>query len=149
MNNIAYYLLALLAGVALATQTGINAQLRSVVGSPVLATLISFLVGTLVLVLYVSLFERDSFDAVRQMKGMAFYKILGGIIGAAYVCSVIVLAPKIGAANLLALIVGGQILFALFLDHFGLLGFQQHSFNVFRLAGACLLIGGVVLILKN
>ncbi|HEY0895566.1 MAG TPA: DMT family transporter [Sphingobacteriaceae bacterium] len=149
MNNIAYYLLALLAGVALATQTGINAQLRSVVGSPVLATLISFLVGTVALVLYVTLFERESYGAIHQMKGMAFYKILGGLIGAAYVCSVIVLAPRIGAANLLALIVGGQILFALFLDHFGLLGFQQHSFNVFRLAGACLLIGGVVLILKN
>jgi bacterial/archaeal transporter family-2 protein len=149
MNNLPYYLLALLAGVALATQTGINAQLRSAVGSPVLATLISFLVGTFVLIVYLVLFERDSFEGIRQMKGMAFYKILGGVIGAAYVCSVIILAPRIGAANLLALIVGGQILFALFLDHFGFLGFQQHSFNVFRLAGACLLISGVVLILKN
>lgn len=149
MNNIFYYLLALLAGVALATQTGINAQLRTVVGSPVLATLISFLVGTLVLILYLVLFERDSWDSVRQLQGMAFYKILGGVIGAAYVCSVIVLAPRIGAANLLALIVGGQIMFALFLDHYGFLGFEQHSFNIFRLAGACLLIAGVMLILKN
>lgn len=149
MNNLVYYFLALLAGVALATQTGVNAQLRSVVGSPILATLISFVVGTVVLILYLVIFERDSFDSVRQMKGMAFYKILGGVIGAAYVSSVIVLAPRIGAANLLGLIVGGQILFALFLDHYGFLGFEQHSFNIFRLAGACLLIGGMMLILKN
>lgn len=149
MNNIFYYVLALLAGVALATQTGINAQLRSVVGSPVLATLISFLVGTLVLVLYLLFFERDSWQSVQHFKGMPIYKLLGGLIGAAYVCSVIILAPRIGAANLLALIVGGQILFALFLDHYGLLGFEQHSFNLFRLAGAGLLIAGVMLILKN
>ena len=149
MNNFIYYLLALLAGVALATQTGVNAQLRSVVGNPVLATLISFLVGTFVLLVYLLVFERGSFSSVGNLRGMSAYKWTGGIIGAVYVCSVIILAPKIGPANLLALIVGGQILFAMFLDHYGLLGFIQHTFNYYRLAGACLLILGVMLIVRN
>lgn len=149
MNNLFYYLLALCGGVALATQTGVNAQLRSVVGNPVLATLISFLVGTLALLLYLLLFERNSFASIGNTSGMPLYKWTGGLIGAAYVCGVIILAPKIGAANLLGLIVGGQILFALILDHYGLLGFAQHSINFYRLAGACLLIAGVMLIVRN
>ncbi|HUH33137.1 MAG TPA: DMT family transporter [Daejeonella sp.] len=51
--------------------------------------------------------------------------------------------------NIAALIVAGQILFALFLDHYGLLGFIQCSVNWMRMAGAILLIAGVFLILKN
>lgn len=149
MQNLPFYLLALCAGCALATQTGINAQLRSVVGSPVLATLISFLVGTFALLIYLLIFDRGSFASINNTKEMSFYKWTGGLIGAAYVCSAIVLAPKIGAANLLGLIVGGQVLFALILDHYGLLGFAQHSINFYRLAGACLLIAGVMLIVRN
>ena len=54
---------------------------------------------------------------------MSLYKWTGGIIGAVYVCCVIILAPKIGAANTLGLVVGGQMVLAIILDHFGLLGF--------------------------
>lgn len=149
MNNVLYYFLALCGGMALATQTGVNAQLRSVVGNPVLATLISFLVGTFALLIYLLAFERGSFSSVSNTSGMPLYKWTGGLIGAVYVCGVIILAPKIGAANLLGLIVAGQVLFALILDHYGLLGFAQHSINGYRLAGACLLIAGVMLIVRN
>jgi transporter family-2 protein len=46
-----YYVLALLAGTAVAVQTGANAQLRLVVHSPIITACISFLVGTTVLLL--------------------------------------------------------------------------------------------------
>lgn len=149
MSNIFFYLLALLAGMGIAAQGGINAQLRSVVGNPVMATLISFLVGTIVIVIYLGLFERSSFSSLSQLKTMPFYKWSGGIIGALYVCSVIILAPKIGAANMLGLIVAGQMILAIILDHFGLLGFAQHSVNLYRALGTILLIMGVILIVKN
>ena len=67
----------------------------------------------------------------------------------AYVCCVIILAPKIGAANTLGLVVGGQMVLAIILDHFGLLGFAQHAVNMYRVAGTILLIAGVLLIVKN
>jgi bacterial/archaeal transporter family-2 protein len=149
MNNIFFYLLALLAGMGIAAQGGINAQLRSVVGNPVMATLISFLVGTIVIVIYLGLFERASFSSLSQLKTMPLYKWSGGIIGALYVCSVIILAPKIGAANMLGLIVAGQMILAIILDHFGLLGFAQHGVNLYRALGTILLIMGVILIVKN
>lgn len=149
MNNLFFYLLALLAGMGIAAQGGINAQLRSVVGSPVMATLISFLVGTIVIVIYLALFERASFFSLSQLRSMSLYKWSGGIIGALYVCGAIILAPKIGAANMFGLIVAGQMIFAVILDHFGLIGFAQHSVNLYRVLGTILLVMGVVLIVKN
>lgn len=149
MNNIFFYLLALVAGMGIAAQGGINAQLRSVTGSPAIATLISFLVGTFIILIYLVLFERTSFTSLSQLRSMPLYKCTGGIIGALYVCSVVILAPKIGAANTLGLVVGGQMILAIILDHFGLLGFVQHSVNLYRIAGTILLISGVALIVKN
>ena len=133
----------------LSTQAGINAQLRTVVGNPVMAALVSFLVGTFALLVYVLLFNKPSSGLVQSLQDMSLYKWTGGLIGALYVTGVIIVAPRIGATNTAGLIVAGQILFALFLDHYGLLGFVQHSVNYMRLAGAVLLIAGVFMILKN
>lgn len=149
MNNLIYYILAICAGLGIATQTGVNAQLRTVVGNPVIAALISFLVGSFALLVFVLFFQRESLGGISNLGNISWHKWTGGLIGALYVSGVIIIAPRIGAANTAGLIVTGQILFALFLDHFGLLGFIPHSFSMMRFAGAILLISGVFLILKN
>lgn len=149
MNNLLYYALAIIAGIMLSTQAGINAQLRTVVGDPVMAALLSFLVGTLFLLIYVLIFNKQNTGLLQALQDMSLYKWIGGLIGALYVTGVIIVAPRIGATNTAALIVAGQVLFALFLDHYGLLGFVQHSISYMRVAGALLLIAGVFLILKN
>lgn len=149
MNNLIFYVLAVLAGCALTTQTGVNTQLRVIVGNPVLAALISFLVGTFALLLYLVVFERNGFRGLAHLPDVSWYKLTGGLIGAVFVSGVIILAPRIGAANLACLVVGGQLLFALLLDHFGLLGFALHKLTIMRFLGAALLIAGVFLIVKN
>ena len=73
MNNTFYYILAVIAGVMLATQSGVNAQLRSAVGNPVMAALISFLVGTFALMVYVLIFNRDNAGVMESLQGMALY----------------------------------------------------------------------------
>jgi bacterial/archaeal transporter family-2 protein len=114
-----------------------------------MAALLSFLVGTFALLIYVLLFNKPDTNMVQTLQGMSLYKWTGGLIGALYVTGVIIVAPRIGATNTAGLIVAGQVLFALFLDHYGLLGFAQHSVSYMRLAGALLLIAGVFMILKN
>ena len=149
MNHSFYYLLAFCAGGALSVQLGVNSQLKAVLGHPVMAALVSFLVGTVALIMYFLLFQRESLSTVANLSGMAWYKWSGGLIGAMFISGVIIIAPRIGAANTAALVVAGQVLLALLLDHYGLLGFIQHPFNMMRFIGAALLIGGVFLILKN
>ena len=149
MTSNMYYLLALIAGVALSTQGGINAQLRTIVGNPAIASLVSFFIGALALMIYVMAFQPSSLGSISNLSSASWHKWTGGILGALFVTMVIIIAPKIGSANMIGLIVAGQIISALFFDHFGMLGFAQHSINWARIIGSVLLIGGVFLTVKN
>lgn len=151
MNTSIYYVLAFLIGIGLSVQIGLNTQLRTALGNPIAASLVSFLVGTLALVIYALVFQRELFsDFIPNIKGgIAWYKWAGGLFGALYIAGMILIAPQIGVANIVALSFAGQLLFALVLDHFGLLGFSMHALNQMRVLGACLLIAGTILILRN
>jgi transporter family-2 protein len=70
----------------------------------------------------------------------------GGLLGAFLVASTVVLAPRLGAASMIALIVAGQMTASVALDHFGWLGYQLHPLNGMRILGVFLLVGGVTLI---
>ena len=142
---ILFLLLALAAGVLLPVQAGLNAQLRSALGSPGAAALVSFLVGTAGLASIVLLL-RTPLPLGRAWAASSPWQWSGGLIGAVYVLAVIVLAPKLGAATLIAAIVAGQMITSLLLDQYGLVGFPVHSLTVARLLGAALVIGGVILI---
>ena len=102
-------LLALAAGVLLPVQAGVNAQLRSVVGSPLTAALVSFLVGTAGLgTAAVILRAPTALRAAWAVSPWGFW--IGGLIGALYVVATIVLAPRLGAATLVAAVVAGQMI---------------------------------------
>jgi bacterial/archaeal transporter family-2 protein len=138
-------LLAFAAGVLLPLQAGINAQLRSVLGSPLAAALVSFVVGTAGLAL-VALVLRAPTPFRAAWESSAWWHWVGGLIGAVYVLTTIILAPKLGAATLTAAVVAGQMIASLLLDQYGLVGFPLHPISAARLVGAALVIGGVVLV---
>ena len=71
------------------------------------------------------------------------------MLGASYVVCTIIVGPKLGAAALLALVILGQLVTSLLVDHFGWLGFPQHPLTLMRLLGATLLFGGVLLIVHR
>ncbi|RPJ06444.1 MAG: DMT family transporter, partial [Deltaproteobacteria bacterium] len=70
----------------------------------------------------------------------------GGILGGLYVWFTIILASKLGATVLFGLIVAGQLIASLVIDHHGLLGFPHHPINLWRVLGVAFLILGVILI---
>jgi transporter family-2 protein len=145
---VALYALAFAAGVVLIVQVGVNTTLRNALGAPVIATLVSFLVGSVALVVFLWL-TRATWPTRVQWEAIPWWAWLGGILGAFYVVSTIIAGPRLGAAALLALIVLGQLVTSLLVDHFGWLGFPQHSVTVLRLLGALLLFGGVLLIVHR
>jgi transporter family-2 protein len=140
-----FLLLALAAGVLLPVQAGLNAQLRSALGSPIAAAFVSFLVGTATLAAATVLF-RVSFPVTRAWGVTHPVQWSGGMIGALYVFAAVILAPKLGAGTLVAAVVAGQMITSMVLDHYGLIGFPIHSLSPVRLMGAVLVIAGVVLI---
>jgi len=142
---ILYLLLAIAAGVILPVQAGVNAQLRTVLGSPVAAALISFLVGIAGLAT-VAVLLRTPLPLARAWSETSPWQWAGGLIGAVYVLAAVVLAPKLGAGTLVAAVVAGQMVTSLLLDHYGLIGFPVHSLSLVRVLGAALVIAGVILI---
>ena len=141
------YILGLSAGLGLALQVGMNAQLRKVLGSAYSAALISFLVGTTALVALMlatrtAVPARDTFAAVPP------WAWFGGLFGAFYVAISTIVAAEVGATSLLALALAGQLLMALVVDHFGWLGLPENPITLARLFGVSLLAVGVWLITR-
>lgn len=141
------YALAFAAGVTLILQVGINTTLRNALGSPVIAGLASFVVGSIAIACFVVV-TRTPWPLRSQFLGTPAWAWLGGALGAFYVITTVVAGPRLGAATLLALVVLGQLATSLLVDHFGWLGFPQHPLTLVRLAGAALLFGGVLLITR-
>lgn len=139
--------LAFAAGVVLVVQVGVNATLRGGLGSPVVAALVSFLVGSVALAALALVMR--GWPARGQLAAVPAWAWAGGVLGAYYVVSTIIVGPRLGAAALLALVILGQLLTSLLVDQFGWLGFPQHPLSLARLAGAALLFAGVLLIVHR
>ena len=137
-----YYLFAVAAGAMLPIQFGVNAQLARYVDSPLRATLISFAVGTLVLLVAMLVFAR-SWPEGEQITGGPWWVWVGGALGAFYVLGSVVTAPKLGAAALFAFILAGQAIASLAVDHFGWVGFEESPITPGRLLGMALVAAGV------
>lgn len=139
---------ALLVGTLLPTQAGINAQLAKQLGNPLLAATVSFSLGTLALLL-LTLMLHLSPPAFERLVEIPWYLWIGGLLGVMYLTATIILAPLLGAATMIGLIVAGQMLAAIALDHFGLVGFPVHPLSFSRIFGAILLIAGVVIVQRT
>ena len=137
----------LAAGAVLPIQAGINVGLARGWGHPLWAAAVSFGIGTLFL-LGVALGARLALPNWQQLSELPAWAWSGGMLGAFYVTVMVIFAPRLGAATLLALIVAGQMLASVLLDHFGVLGFRQEAISVLRLLGVVLLFLGVMLIRK-
>ena len=145
MRHFFLYVLALGAGVSVATQQVLNGNLRTALASPAWAGLVSYAVGLFTMIVAVlALGERV--PSWKTMADVPWYAWSGGMFGGAFILLAILLIPSLGAATLFALVIAGQVLAAVTLDHFGAFGLTPHPISAARLAGAVLLIAGVVLI---
>ena len=142
---LSYLLFALLAGAMLPFQFGINAQLAQWLGSPLRASLVSFVVGSLALFVAALAFVRG-WPVTERLGDAPWWVWVGGLLGAFYVLGSVVTAPKLGAAALVALILAGQTVASLLVDHFGWVGFDENPITPGRLAGVALVASGVVLV---
>lgn len=138
-------LLAFVAGAAIAAQPGINATLGRGLGGPVLASLVSFAVGTLALAI-VALARREAMPSGSAIAGIPTWAWTGGLLGAFFVTVSIIAAPRLGAGTLVAVAIAGQLTAALVLDHFGWLGYAERAATLPRIAGVALLLGGAALV---
>jgi transporter family-2 protein len=144
-NTYLYLLIALLAGAMMPTQAAVNNKMAAFVDNPILAAFVSFFVGTVALFSYllVSGIPLGNLSAVREAPLVAW---AGGLMGAFFVAAAVSLVPRLGVAMTFSLIIAGQMIVTLIIDHFGFLGVEVRPVNWPRIAGSLLITGGVVLI---
>ena len=140
-------LLVLFAGGMIALQAPTNSMLARAGGSPVLAALISFAVGTIAL--FVVWFASGNRPGSSAFAGLPWYAWLGGLYGAVYVAVAAYAAPRIGLASLITIGIAGQIVMAMLLDHVGALGLPKDPVNLVRIGGALMVVVGVVLVRRG
>ncbi|QPJ66420.1 MAG: DMT family transporter [Candidatus Nitrohelix vancouverensis] len=143
-----FYLgLALLGGIAIPIQVGINASLAKQLDSSTMAAFISFAVGAIGLLIY-NLTTRQSLPAFDTAARLPVWMWAGGLLGAFVVWVAIASGHKIGALSLMGAFLAGQLFATLVIDHYGLLGFPERPLNWERMLGTGFLILGVALIRK-
>lgn len=141
-------LLAVAVGMVLPAQAGINAELRRHLGQPLLAAVVNFSVGLVLLVLVVAAM-RLPLPSAAELREAPVWAWLGGFCGAALVLTSLIAAPRLGAVLLVGCLLAGQLSASVLLDHFGWLGYPVRPANLGRIAGVLLLVAGVVLIQRS
>jgi bacterial/archaeal transporter family-2 protein len=147
MNTVMGYamsLLGVLAGVSFVVQQAANSALRITIGSGLWAAFFSYLGGTLTMAM-VLVVARESLPP-SAIPGVDWWMWSGGVFGVVYIVISIFVLPRLGAAGVVGLIVAGQLLASLIVDHFGLLGVAYHPASAPRVLGAVCLIAGAILV---
>ena len=144
-NNYLYILLALAAGAMMPTQAATNNKMAAFVDSPLLSAFISFFVGTVALFVYV-LISGAPIANLASAKEAPVVAWVGGLLGAFFVTAAVTLVPRLGVAMTFSLIIAGQMIVTLIIDHFGLLGVPVKGVSMARVGGIVLIASGVVLI---
>ncbi|MBS7662152.1 DMT family transporter [Pseudomonas lalucatii] len=149
MPNSNAWLLALpfLAGACLPLQAGINGQLAKQLSSVLAAALLSFIVGSLALLLVVA--TQRQLLGLDALKGLDWWHWSGGLLGACFIATAAFAGPRVGALLFMVLVIAGQLSMALTLDHFGWAGFREAPVSLGKFAGLLLIVAGIWLIRRG
>ena len=143
-----YILIAFLTGTLIPIQASTNASFSKSIGNPIVTALMVFIVGLIGMLIFV-LTSGVPWPTRTQLLSAPAHSYLGGIIVATYVLMITLLVPRIGVGTSIALIVTGQIVASVIIDHFGFFGVHVFQINISRVTGLCLLIAGVYLTMRK
>ena len=141
-------LLVALSACVIPVQAIVNGRLGQIVQNPFLAAVISFTGGTIVLMIAL-LFWSRGLPTLTNEESIPWYLYTGGLLGAVYVTTVLVVVPHIGTANVISAAIVGQLLMSLVIDKLGLLGVEKSPITPAKSMGAGMLIFGMLLIQRG
>lgn len=142
-----YSLSALLGGVAVAIQLVINGQTRTALGGPLWAALANNVVGLVGLGLTLLLMgaRLPASDSLRSVPPMYW---CAGLLGAAFITMNAVVTPKLGLAATFLLVLSGQLVASLLIDHFGWFTGTTKTASPTVLLGVALVFVGALLVVR-
>jgi transporter family-2 protein len=131
---------------------GLQAPINSLLGKQVgtfQAAFVSFLVGTTALCAIAALAGDGGLSTVGGVRHVPWHYLLGGLLGAAYVTTVLVTVRTLGAGGVTAATITGQLAMSVVVDQLGLLGVAKDPVNATKLLGLVLLGAGTFLVVRE
>jgi bacterial/archaeal transporter family-2 protein len=147
MDRGAAVVLTAAAGGLIALQAPINSTLGRSVGT-FQAAFLSFAIGTVALTIIAAL-AKGGLAQIGEARSLAWYYLVGGLLGAVYVTSVLVTVRSLGAGGVTAATIAGQLSLSVAVDHFGWLGVDRAPVTAVKVAGIVLLAAGVFLVVRD
>lgn len=136
---------AALAGMLNAFQAGTNSTLGKHIG-PFGAGLCTFSLSIVMFVVIGTVSGRLTWPGAEAIAEVPWWAWIGGLLGGTFVLAQLFVAQSLGSAVFMGLTVTTAVITSLLLDHFALVGFEQHALNAGRVAGGLLMIAGLGLI---
>ncbi len=142
------YPFIILGGVLQTFGAAMNAQLYASLVNRWLASSVSFAVITVFFLCVFAMFPAP-LPNLQSLSAMPWWAPLGGLVGAVQVYAGLTLVNKVGAGPFVGFTVTAALIASLVVDHFGLLQMPVHPVNLWRIAGAVLMVCGIALIARN
>jgi transporter family-2 protein len=139
--------LTAITGGLVALQAPINSTLGRAIGTWQ-AAFLSFAIGSVALALIAAL-ATGGLGAISGVRHVSLIYLTGGLLGAAYITSVLVTVRTLGLGGVTAATIAGQLAISIVVDHFGLLGVDRQPISVQRVAGIVLLGLGTYLVVRE
>lgn len=130
---------------------GMQAPINSLLGKSVgtfQAAFFSFAIGTVALCL-IAAFSKGGLGAVADVRAAPWHYLIGGLLGAAYVTSVLVTVRVLGAGGVTAATITGQLAMSVVIDQYGLLGVDKSPVTLLKVVGLALLAAGTYLVVRD
>jgi len=146
MDKVIWIVLTFVAGAFLPVQAGLNARMGKAAANPVYASMFSFAVGMVALVLYIVLTRQSVSWAGVKAAPLSLWA--GGLLGAFYVTIIVLAFPKLGPGLTFGLIVAGQMLISVLLEHYNILVATPQPISFMKVLGVILIVAGVIIVRK-
>ena len=136
--------IGLIGGLAVGTQAPIAGAMAQRVGG----ASSSFIVHLGGLIASGALLAARGGENIHEWRNLPWYMLGAGVFGLVLYLTLSYTIPRVGATTAIALIIVGQLIAGMVIDHFGAFGIAQRQIEWSHLAGAILLLGGAYLIIR-
>ena len=138
--------IGIIGGIATTMQASINTESRKFFRSPFVVAGLNFTVAWMILAAFIIISEHSFFIPLGDVAEHPPWIWLGGVCAIIIVTMGILCVPKLGAAGNAMIVNFGQVITGLVIDHFALFGSEEARISFIRLAGALLVLGGLMLV---
>jgi bacterial/archaeal transporter family-2 protein len=141
--KIHFYILTMFLGVVLAVHLAMNGKVGSVLQNARVGNALFWCIGALgALAIGLSGWQSGALEPLKQVHPVL---LTAGVLGACLVFAIAWLIPKVGAGNIMIVLLAGQVIGGLVMSHYGWLGSPVQPITLAKVVGVLVMIGGVLL----